>query len=635
MKFPTHHVIITCLLSLSFIGIIGCKSNPTEPNSTNIVTGTSVDLTTQSVSPSGGTIAIDKPGDSLDGLVISVPNGAYSNARSFHVSYAPITHHEFGSDFNVLTPLITISNGGGYGDMPVTLRIPVHVPKGYFAMGFLYDERSGELEGMPLLESDSDHVLIMTANFEHSTLSTLGKRSGIADDGGSSKIVVAATPETSLTGDIPTGFQPKVDDWQLGDHPTITNPKGISYGEAFTSIWYYVVRKKREGAPSLFGRYEGDGTHKTPNFWQDDVNALKLCSMASGNESINPLLVWSLDLFHQWARQKPMLEALAFSIRKTGNPQFMLAAGSTDRRLLIAYKVSGNTVYVADPAFPGDAGRIITFDATIGAFQPYQGGSATFTEFYYEGLSSVENWTVPADRWKEFDNGTIGNGSFPQYTLMARDSTGKDVPLVDGFKVAGSQLTLSVNGVGFAGTFDLYNEQGTKFAKSGSTVTLPTGKQTIGVHVMDNKSNWVGFKWVSVESYSSGSGSHGGPSSGVAAVQVFVDGQQQPIDTAFFNTYFDTDGERLELEGTNDNPEASCRIDVFRFKGEGSYSLDVPGYITASGYDHDVWFQRGSGVVNITKYRNDSLVGNFSFGAYRISDTTTAITVSGNFSYPK
>jgi hypothetical protein len=475
----------------------------------------------------------------------------------------------------------------------------------------------------------------MTANFDHSTLSALGKRSGIADDGGSSKIIVAATPETSLTGDIPTGFQPKVDDWQIGDHPTVTNPKGISYGEAFTSIWYYVVRKKREGAPSLFGRYDGDGTRKTPNLWPDDVNALKLCSMASGNESVNPLLVWSLDLFHQWARQKPMLEALAFSIRKTGHPQFMLAAGNTDRRLLIAYRVSGNTIYVDDPAFPGDASRALTFDVSSGAFQPYQAGSATFTEFYYEGLSSVDNWTRPANLWKEFDNGTIGNGSFPQYTLMARDSTGKDVPLVDGFKVAGSQLTLSVKGTGFTGTFDVYNEQGTKFAKNGSTVMLPSGKQTIGIHVMDDRSNWAGFKWVSVESYSAGGGPHGGPYSGVAAIQIVVDGQKQPIDTAFFNTYSDPDGLRLELEGENDDPPANCNINVFRFNGEGSYSMDIPGYITADGYDHDTWFQRGPGVVNITKHRNDTLVGNFSFNAYHLTDTNTTITVSGNFHYPK
>src|SRR2546423_13220081 len=127
------------LLPLPLIGFVlvlisqisGCKSNPTEPTSTNIITGTSVDLVTQTIAPSGGKITINKPGDSLNGVTIDVPNGAYTDSRSFHISYAPITKHEFGSDFNVLTPLITIENGGGYGDMPVTLRIPVHVPKGY------------------------------------------------------------------------------------------------------------------------------------------------------------------------------------------------------------------------------------------------------------------------------------------------------------------------------------------------------------------------------------------------------------------------------------------------------------------------------------------------------------------------
>src|SRR5437764_15059928 len=57
--------------------------------SKTITAGASVDLVTQTVPTSGGTIAVSKSGDPLDGFKIDVPNGAYSEARAFHISYAP------------------------------------------------------------------------------------------------------------------------------------------------------------------------------------------------------------------------------------------------------------------------------------------------------------------------------------------------------------------------------------------------------------------------------------------------------------------------------------------------------------------------------------------------------------------
>src|SRR6478609_284140 len=91
MKLTTVQFAITLVLAVSIGSIFGCASNPTEPGSPKITTGTNVDVATQTVSRSGGKITIDRPGDSLDGLTIDVPAGAYSDGRSFHISYAPIT----------------------------------------------------------------------------------------------------------------------------------------------------------------------------------------------------------------------------------------------------------------------------------------------------------------------------------------------------------------------------------------------------------------------------------------------------------------------------------------------------------------------------------------------------------------
>src|SRR5947209_4349855 len=190
--------------------------------SKTITAGASVDLVTQTVASSGGTIIVSKSGDPLNGFKIDVPNEGYSDARTFKISYAPITKHDFGPDFTPLTPLITVSNGGGYSQKAMTLTVPVHVPAGYFAMGFLYDDKTGELEGMPLLESTSDHVTVSTLNFARSTMnSERVSRSAVnfdhsmaaalvladdqSNDEAESKIVMSALPESSLVGEFDSG----------------------------------------------------------------------------------------------------------------------------------------------------------------------------------------------------------------------------------------------------------------------------------------------------------------------------------------------------------------------------------------------------------------------------------------------
>ena len=58
----------------------------TEAVTGSIDFGDEMNLVTETIDPSGGTIIFDQPGDSLDGFQIEVPAGAYADTRLFDVS---------------------------------------------------------------------------------------------------------------------------------------------------------------------------------------------------------------------------------------------------------------------------------------------------------------------------------------------------------------------------------------------------------------------------------------------------------------------------------------------------------------------------------------------------------------------
>ena len=160
-----------------------------------ISVGQKIDIASQSVGTSGGIIAVSKPGDPLDGFVIKVPPKSYADSRTFKVSSAQITKQTFGSDITPVSPMISVDNGGGYSDEVMYVRVPVKVPEDNFAMGFLYDEKNKQLEGMPLLGSDAESVTVATRHF--------------------SNFFVSMIEKALLKKDIDSGFRPGIDDWQF------------------------------------------------------------------------------------------------------------------------------------------------------------------------------------------------------------------------------------------------------------------------------------------------------------------------------------------------------------------------------------------------------------------------------------
>ena len=248
---------MSILIFLIFLVAGGCKQKTRR-----IITGEPVVVTTETIGPEGGTITINKEGDPLNGYSITVPEGAYAESQSFTVSYRPILNHTYGENFNPIAPLITVENGGGYAKKSMVVKIPVEVPEGHFAMAFFYDDKTGELQGVSMRKSEKNLLTVATKHFSNMAVSSAAKK--------------------VFEGEISSGFEQGVDNWQFTNWGSYVAAGGQCAGQTIAAMYYYSEKKVKEKKPSLFGLYDNYNNpyQKTPDIEFDDVLAYRLCSMA-------------------------------------------------------------------------------------------------------------------------------------------------------------------------------------------------------------------------------------------------------------------------------------------------------------------------------------------------------------------
>ena len=518
MKYSFLYIACTYTLSiLLLLTVNSCNllknSSPTAPTqSNNIQTGPTTQLVSQTISSSGGggTITIQKTGDPLNGMTVTVPDTAYPDDRSFTISSAPITGHNFGSMFNPITPLISISNGGGYSTSPMTIKIPCSIPSGNFAMIFMYNSQSGNLEGMPLLDEDSVSITASTMHFSQSALSSSIHRIGksgntIQNADGTTDLlylVVTSVPRNQLGGDIQTGFKPGTDDWEFPNYGSTVESGGECAGQSISMMWYFQQQKEQAMASALWGRFNMYGVPQgtTPKIWQADTLGYRFASMVQHDLGTGAEVSPATAM--QKARLSLAFNAFSYAFSLTKQPQYVRLRHNGGGHAIVGYGITGGNLNVADPNFPGSA-NIITQQA--GVLQPYTSGDnagnvgTVYDTILYMGVSAFIDQSAINDLWTQVQNGTIGNTTFPIFSVLGVDTTGKDIPLHDGFVVHDTSGTLRLStSNGNCLVSAVFDENQNKLQRitslGGFAVRLLPGTHRLGFYITDQNGDWAGFR---------------------------------------------------------------------------------------------------------------------------------------------
>jgi hypothetical protein len=464
-------------------------------NTGKITLGPAADLGTARIPPEGGSVSLE--GGELNGLTLTLPPGSYSSAREFRITYAPITASTF-SHITPATPLISLENGGGYSDQLMTLRIPIQVPAGKFAMGFIYDAASGRLEGVPSVARDAQSITLATRHF--------------------SSVFLSIIDLYLLDADIDSGFRPGIDDWPFTNYGSYIAPGGHCAGQSLSAMWYYVTKPDGPNT-TLFKRADNNGqTPPWPAIWQDDSRGYRLASVTQNDWKSTEftrlfLALRGLDDITTWRE-------FAYGIKATGEPQMVSIESSLGgAHAMVVYRIVKGTLYVADPNYPGRDDRRIEFGN--GAFKPYHSGAnkaeieagktIPYEKIGYWGKSVIYQWDQLPARWQEFKAGTIGdskplNGDrFPAYTVGYKDATGKYRELKDGMVFNTPSLDLNLISPTFSSVLSVVRDGFWLGWDSKGAVALKQGENLLGVYVhskvtsgTDSLDRYVDFRWFKV-----------------------------------------------------------------------------------------------------------------------------------------
>jgi hypothetical protein len=530
LKFCIKQTII--FLPLLII-LLSCNSgsNPVDnddnkPGSGNISVGTTVSVITQDVNPAGGTVKVVSSGSPINGLEITVPVNSYSDSRSFNISYAPIQSHTFGANFNPISPMIMIKNGGGYAADMMTIKVPIKKAADEFAMGFMYNESTGRLEGLPILALSDSSVTIGTRHFAASA-GTVGKSLFKTQDAVSvGNVIIASIKESLLSGQnvISTGFKPGVDDWEFVNYGSYVAPGGHCAGQSISAMWYY-YEKKLSGATKLyhtFDKYFVQGTNGDV-LWMDNVNGYRFASMVQKNIDWDGTLYNIFEKVEQTkAHQYLSWKAFALSMLVTGEPQFVGLTSNKGGHAIIAHKISlsENKLYVTDPNYPGQE-RTISFNGTsFDAYSTKQNQDEINTNSYwgvgYYSKTCMIDWDKIASLYSEFTKGTVGSSNFPSYDLLVKGTTptaltDNMVIYSDTLKVycrstAAAEWLTSTDHLQGVAVYDntgkfLGEQAGSGSNKGIAEIPLKAGKNLLGFYVRcgnNGKLRYVDFKWITV-----------------------------------------------------------------------------------------------------------------------------------------
>lgn len=408
-------VIIVAILSITMIAVFaGCRKGDDGDDGGIIDTvklsfGSAIIEVVQEISTQGGEIVIDDEYSAIDGLTITVPEYSYNMPIDYVIKTYPVNSHKFGDGFNILSPLIEIDNGHQFSNEIIEVEIPVTLSENSNPMGFYYDVTDESLEPVPIIEVKQNSIVLGVKHFSKLIISDI-----------SLSTIQSLTSASSIAD---SGFTPGLDDWHYTNYGSAVSQGGHCAGQSLTMSWYYSEKYKKESEPRLFGRFDNNEESDTPLFWQDDNNAYRFSSVIQ--ESIDFSADEWID-FIMYCTDNPekTFYAFAYAINITGTPQLMAIFPDTGSgHAVVAYKVVGNKIYVADPNYPGQTDRYVEYNPVAKSFYSYSSGAnaadiatngaTAYTKIVYAAKSALVDYAAIENNYNKIFDGTIGDNIFP------------------------------------------------------------------------------------------------------------------------------------------------------------------------------------------------------------------------------
>jgi hypothetical protein len=389
--------------------------------------GTFVPAGSVSVGPAGGTVDItDGP---ISGFKIEVAPDAFPETKTVVVSSAPVTEHSLGPDFNPISPMIRVDYGGGYAEEPMLVHVPVQVPAGHFAMGFYYDEDTGEVEGIPVAAITDSEIVLVTQHFSGQQLGD-GRKSGIRRADTFADILVASVRADTLYGAQESGFRPGIDDWEFPNQGSYIAPGGNCSGQSVTAMWYYSARKLGLEDPPLYDRFS-----TVSGLWQDNRDGYRFASVVQAGQDARKRWAWArkFDLIGTTRFPHDTLHYLSFAyaIHLSGRPQLISVRREGGGHAMVVYRANNRVLSIADPNRPSSYNRFVTL-AENGTFLPYESSAradappTVYPQIYYVAKTALYSFDGIAAGYAEVQRHSIGDyppHAFPPVDLLWLDGT--------------------------------------------------------------------------------------------------------------------------------------------------------------------------------------------------------------------
>jgi hypothetical protein len=411
------------------VAVAACGDSNTTPTGTKPPTTTaSFDtLSKGSIPSSGGTITVNKPGDPLNGLTMTVSSGAFSGTLNIVIGSSTNKNLPTANGIVPISPVVHVTGGAGYANGVITFKIPATVATNTFPVVVLYDSATKAIEPMTTIAYDGSSVTAMTGHLSPanalspSAARVAGRVRAMANGGSSDSVYVSfgvyAIPTALLHQDWDTHFRPGINDWEIPAYPTEPQKRGTLLGVVATELWYFNTRASATPLNGRFPAVRNVPLSDTVGFhWasliDNQVDNEYNSYASAAYESVNSRAVDRDTLQFDQIRASFALATLNGGVPL---PVLVDLQSFNNFYYLIAYRTTGNQIYVADPVSPGDSTRFLQLGSggMIPYVNPRYKPGVTYTTPIATSLAMAIPLPTLASSYVNAAAGTAGNSLFP------------------------------------------------------------------------------------------------------------------------------------------------------------------------------------------------------------------------------